>query len=344
MASKNIKGYAFEWFVRKILNYCGFTSVVPDNEIVFRNGRNVMVHGLGQPHNTDVLVDPPIQIPFFFPSRLIIECKCKNAELGIEHGRNVFGLREDINGFDVVTPDILHDRANYRRRKPATYNFDRYYYQVALASTSGFKLTTQEFAAVHRIPLLQFKSSLFSSVVGLIYELDNIQMNQFDKEKMLDAFAYSDDIAVQAKACASEVLEWSQTFSKECETIAQRMNIGILDNGSILFLFKPYSPDKDETRAFADGYSLHWSTNHNYWSLYENGVERYCFELPIELLRIWANNYNVDRREAALQLKEGYMKNITIYTKSEDAKISITALTLSSTFINYALREYEHQQ
>lgn len=341
MASKNIKGYAFEWFVRKVLNHCGFTSVIPDNKIVFKNGRNVMVHGLGQPHNTDVLVDPPIQIPFFFPSRLIIECKCKNVELGIEHGRNVFGLREDINSFDVVTPDLLRDRANYRRRNPATYSFDRYHYQVALASTSGFKVTTQEFAAVHRIPLLQFKSAIFSPVVNLIYRLDDIPINRQDKEKLLDAFANGENIALQAETCASEVLEWAQQFSEECDTIAQRMNIGILDNGSILFLFKPYYPDKDGTRVFADGYSLHWSTRHDYWSLYENGEEKYCFELPIELLRIWANNYNVDRREAALHLKEGYMKNITVYTKSEDGKVGINVLTLSSTFINNALQEYQ---
>ncbi len=341
MAPKNIKGYAFEWFVRKILNCCGFTSVIPDNKIVFKNGRNVMVHGLGQPHNTDVLVDPPIQIPFFFPSRLIIECKCKNVDLGIEHGRNVFGLREDINGFDIVTPDILRDRANYRRRNLAAHHFDRYYYQVALASTSGFKVTTQEFAAVHRIPLLQFKSTIFSSVVDLIYNLDGIHMSQQDKERILDAFTTEENISLQAEACAPELFEWAQRFSRECDTIAQRMNIGILDNGSILFLFKPYFPGEDEQRVFVDGYSLHWSDRHNYWSLYEDGKEKYCFELPNELLRIWANSYNVNRREAALHLKEGYMKKITVYTKSEAGTVGITNLTLSSTFINHALREYQ---
>lgn len=341
MPSKNIKGYALEWFVRRILNHCGFASVIPDNKIVFKNGRNVMVHGLGQPHNTDVLVDPPIQIPFFFPSRLIVECKCKNIELGIEHGRNVFGLREDINSFDIVTPDILRARANYRRKNLATYNFDRYYYQVALASTSGFKVTTQEFAAVHRIPLLQFKSKIFSSVVELIYSLDNMHINQCDKEKMLDAFATEASIVVQLENCASSVLQWAQSFSEKCDAIAEHMDIGILDNGSILFLFKPYIPDEDDERVFEDGYSLHWSTENNYWSLYERGKEKYCFELPSELLNIWKNSYNTDRRGAALSLKSDYMKRITVYSKDEDGKVGIKVLTLSSSFIENALREHQ---
>ena len=148
-----------------------------------------MIHGLGQAHNADVLVNPPIQIPFFFPSRLIIECKCKKKPLGIEHGRNVLGLREDINNFDIITPGILQARTHYQRATLATYDFDRYHYQVALASTSGFKLTTLEFAAVHRIPLLQFSSSLFRNVIDLIYKLDILFDNQPVPGPLLNFFA-----------------------------------------------------------------------------------------------------------------------------------------------------------
>lgn len=340
MASKNIKGYAFEWFVRRILHCGGFSSVIPDGEIVFKHGRNIMVHGLGQPHNTDVLVDPPIQLPFFFPSRLIIECKCEQHELGIAHVRNVFGLREDLNGFDVVTPDILRSRQNYRRMAPAAFPFDRYYYQAALASTSGFKLTTQEFAAVHRIPLLQFQSSIFTSAVRLIYSLDHLPMSQHDKRLLLDAFTCGESVLLQAQSCAPEILAWARQFSEECDAIARRMHIGLLENGSILFLFKPLVPDEDRRRAYTDGYSLHWSDAHQYWSLYEGGRETYCFELPSELLRIWASSYNAGKKEAALHLKNDYMKKITIYTRSEEGEAGITTLNLSSTFIHQALQEY----
>ena len=60
--SKNIKGYVFEWFVRRILNNCNFISVKPDNKVIYKKGCDTMIHGLGQPHNADALVSPPIQI------------------------------------------------------------------------------------------------------------------------------------------------------------------------------------------------------------------------------------------------------------------------------------------
>ena len=65
--SLRLKGIAFEWFVRNLLKSCGFNSVVPDDSIIYKDSRGIMIHGLGQPHNADVLMSPPFQIPFYFP-------------------------------------------------------------------------------------------------------------------------------------------------------------------------------------------------------------------------------------------------------------------------------------
>ncbi len=83
MPSKNLKGYAFEWFVRRILNDCGFPPVVPDGKMVFRNGRNVMVHGLGQPHNNVDQREAAVQLKKGCLKRIAIYTKDPAGSVGI---------------------------------------------------------------------------------------------------------------------------------------------------------------------------------------------------------------------------------------------------------------------
>lgn len=340
MPTKNIKGYAFEWFVRWVLNHCGFASVRPDNKIIYEKGRDVMIHGLGQPHNADVLVAPPVQIPLYFPSRLLIECKCKKESLGIEHGRNVLGLREDINSFYIVTPEILDKRRNYTRRGSALYSFDRYHYQVALASTSGFKRSTQEFAAVHKIPLIQFSSSIFTHIIQLIWKLDEITFSEYEATALKDIFASREDISIRTLDLSPDVKDWAYAMVEESRKIATYMRIGILDNGSILFLARPVTEDSRDNLHYSDGYTLYWSQESKYWILRERGTARYYFELPVELLDIWANRYTENMYESAINLKAEYLKSISVYTKNQYGKPIIEVLTLSPSFINDAVREY----
>ena len=67
------RGRVFERFIGQILLNSGFKTVVPDGQIIYQSSSGLMLHGLAQPHNTDVLVNPPFQIPFFFPSRFSLQ-------------------------------------------------------------------------------------------------------------------------------------------------------------------------------------------------------------------------------------------------------------------------------
>ena len=174
MRTTGIKGRAFECFVRELLIGCGFQSIPNDDLLIYRGTAGQMIHGLGQPHNADVLMSPPLQIPFYFPSRLLVECKCYDDELGLGFVRNVLGLRVDINNFEIVNRELLHNRRSNRSTKPRTFDFPRYVYQVALASLSGFKKTAVAFANTHRIPLISFaQSDIFSEIRLLINLLDD---------------------------------------------------------------------------------------------------------------------------------------------------------------------------
>lgn len=133
----------------------GFVEVKSDGLYIFDAGAGQMIQGLGEAHNADVLLEPPVQTPFYSLSRILIECKDYQKKVGLNTVRSILGLKEDINHFDIVDKKELIARRS-TRRKGLTYRFDRYDYQVAIAAMNGYTVPAQKFAATYRIPLLEF--------------------------------------------------------------------------------------------------------------------------------------------------------------------------------------------
>lgn len=163
-------GKAFELFVKRILLHVGFTEVPSDGLYIFDGAPGQMIQGLGEAHNADVLVEPPVQTPFYARTRLLVECKGRrHKKVGLNTLRSVLGLREDINHFDIV--DLKELKARRRQRRAVALPlFERYSYQVAVAAIDGYTAQAQKFAATYRIPLLQFDQlpfwALFCELVG----------------------------------------------------------------------------------------------------------------------------------------------------------------------------------
>ena len=154
-------GKAFEILVQQILLCVGFSQVPVDGMyIIDKPAVGLMIQGLAEAHNADVLLEPPVQTPFYSRTRLLIECKDHIRKVGLNTIRSALGLREDVNHFNIVDIKELIARRN-QKRNCLTYNFDRYTYQIAVASMSGFSIQGQNFAAAYRIPLIEFNKMPF---------------------------------------------------------------------------------------------------------------------------------------------------------------------------------------
>ena len=331
MSKTSLKGAAFEYFVRRVLLSCGFKPVASDGFFIYDFGPGQMIHGLGQPHNADVLVEPYIQIPFYNTTRLIVECKCYEEALGIEFVRNVLGLRTDVNSFDIVTPDILNARRNYRSSKSKVYDMERYNYQVGLASFNGFKNTAQALALTHKIPLISFASETFKQIKKAVFHLDNIQLNKDETDALMAFFHGRENVLYDYRIFSntSEIIKWYHDFIDEINMLLQHLNIGITNSGAILFLYKT---NNRPSRDMYDGYRLFWSQEHKYWFL-DVDENRYVFELPNLLLDEWARNAEESNKSiAALNLKEQAMSNIVLY-EMEFGRPKIKVLNISNQFI-----------
>ena len=122
-------GRAFEIFVKRILINVGFSEVNSDGLYIFDGTAGQMIQGLGEAHNADVLLEPPVQTPFYSRSRLLIECKDYTRKVGLNTVRSILGLREDINRFDIIDMNRLVAR-RCQNRHGIVYNHERYYCRI----------------------------------------------------------------------------------------------------------------------------------------------------------------------------------------------------------------------
>ncbi len=300
--ANTLKGKVFEYFLKQLLEGCGFTPVLSDGMIVYDGSAGQMIHGLGQAHNADVLMAPPMQTPFYYNTNLLVECKCYSEPLGLPFVRNVLGLREDINKFDIITPDILNARKNYHGKTPKLFPFNRYTYQVALASISGFTRPAIEFAQVHRIPLISFaEGELFAPLREAIDSIDSSNFSELDWTDILNG-NYND-------------IDEIEYFFDYTEDLKERVRIGLLENGTILFLCQYYN--NKEAYYSDNSFTLHWENRTNNWTLKNNDLE-YHFELPKEMMMEWemqTRNSENDfyRKMSALNLKEKYFPKVYLF-------------------------------
>lgn len=280
-------GKRFELFVRKILLSVGFSSVISDGTYIYNGPAGQMIQGLGQSHNADVLMMPPVQMPFYFPSRLLLECKNHISKINLDIVRSALGLREDINCFEVVDQNVLLTRRNPRRGMPSV-KFDRYYHQVGVAACSDFTVPAQEYALAHRIPLISFNKLPFWPSISPYFR-GGMFVHAPTTENVDDA-----------------------EFEGICDNIAERMAMAMLDDGQMLFLYNM----RDEVPRFeSDYYRLYWANNHAHWYL-DCSNQEYAFQLPNKIQEMWVTHAveNIEiKRQHALLYKEAYMSHMVVY-------------------------------
>ena len=282
-------GKAFELFVKRILINIGFSEVRSDGLYIFDGAPGQMIQGLGEAHNADVLLEPPVQTPFYSKTRLLIECKEYRTKIGLNVIRSALGLREDINHFNIVDVNELTERRQQNRRAVSPIH-DRYSYQVAVASLNGFSTQAQKFAAAYRIPLIEFNKLPFW-------------------HDFCNTIGY-DELRFNARRIIFDDINSETRLIDLADQIGQRMAVAITSSGQILFLYHT----TNERIRFDRKYSLHWSNPQSPWTL-RTGEETYLFQLPDGILKTWLNNSNdeLQMKQEAIHCKEEFLSNMVVY-------------------------------
>lgn len=278
------KGKAFEIFIKRLLMNVGFSGIESDGLYIFDGAPGQMIQGLGEAHNADVLLEPPVQTPFYVRTRLLIECKDYIRKVGLNTIRSVLGLREDINHFNIVDIDELTARRCQNRQGIFYYSYERFNYQVAVAALNGYTVPAQKFAATYRIPLLEFdKMPFWKKWDDLIENISN-------------SISYSYGAQEQIERLADE--------------IGRRLAIAITNSGQLLILYRV----EGENNEFADYYTLHWSDPYSLWEL-RTGSQVYVFQLPDKIMELWLENSTneLEMKREAIDCKAKFLSNMIVY-------------------------------
>lgn len=329
MKARMLRGALLEYMVRSLLRNCGFNSVAADNLYTFESKGLFFVNGKGAAHDADVLMDPPFQIPFSYPARVLFECKGYSKSVGLPTLRASLGLRYDINEFEIVTKESISRRRNDTRATYAVEPRTRHWYQVGVASFGRFTKPAVEFATNNKIQLLSMTSLLTRRTQAAFASIDDDYLKRtVDEDTQRAIYRFfkdrSDNSESPVHEAALEFLGTHDRFSRlmaEFRESSPRIHVGMLENGDLLFMRntddEAYSLTQLPSWAQIRGHIHYERQEPNLWflTLFAGGVDRqvhFSFFLPEGVLDRWAA-LGLDRA-AAIDLKQEFFSRIFIFT------------------------------
>ncbi|MCK4328461.1 hypothetical protein KAX02_01310 [candidate division WOR-3 bacterium] len=335
-----LKGYILEEVLAYLIRTTGYRLLVDPiqdpQDLGWDHGRFV-VKGRGGVHQVDVLGQLEWIPAFTFPLRLFVEAKFRNKKTGIGDVRNAIGVLLDINQNNSPTRE--------QRIFP-----QKYQYVYALFSTSGFSKPAMEMALAHQISLIDLSGDEYNDLRNVIdrsadgiireigtttdeegYELDRICISNRGKFVSGVRTIIRRELRTLPTGVEHQEYDTQHMIRSKLEPVintAKRHNelFVAMANGPYMLLIKANNP-----QAFVDYAKEHprhrviitWSRqidNGHTWKIVpaEDGhVYRLSFRLP-DLLSRWIFGVTDGVRERALQTKQNYFSNITIYHHTDD--------------------------
>lgn len=322
-----LKGYLLEEVLSKLLENCGYTLITKEVLKDSRNsytefvsqGNGMNIKGRGGTHQADVLGQFPISIPFNYPIRLFLEAKFKENKVGIDVVRSGIGILTDLNA-NYQTIDLSGDELLIQR----------YNYQYAIFSTSGFSENAIKLAIAYKITLIDLSGQEYAALLNAIEsvandvmylissrrislnELRNIIRLQLFNLDIEDNILESENLRIILNPLFSEVNKYGDLYLASIDS-------------PFSILLKPSSSEDlrtflEESRNSTFDVRITWNEdNQNLWeiSLNSNSNIRFTFYLP-ELLKeyIFENRRNQDIFTNALNAKRLFMGNIVFYVRN----------------------------
>lgn len=351
----HLKGAILEYSIRELLKNCGFTNSKADNLFTYENNGLFYINGKGSAHDADVIMNPPIQMPFAYPTQLIFECKAYKESVKLYQVRNVLGLREDINSFEIVTRETLNERRNNTRKHYAIDSRIRYTFQVGLASINDFTKPVVEYASNNKIPLISLKWLLGTDAINILNEINDGYLANIEEDKLKNLYKFLKDRNsnlnhekyILSKNFINEPNNEIASIIRLIDDAIKYSYVGLLETGDIVFLFAEDSDNvlneqNIETSNLAIFNSeIHWYNDKpNVWELKirkERQPDRFStfrFYVPDRIFNLW-NKFNLSK-EKAIDLKGEYFSKIFVFNQNMNPKVPFSIVYLDQYWLSKA--------
>ncbi len=357
MKAGNIKGALLEYIVRQLLKNCGFTYVKADNLFSFERGGLFFINGRGAAHDADIIMNPPIQMPFAYPTQLLFECKAYGTVANLPFVRNALGLRNDLNEFEIVTRDSLLKRQNNRR---ATYAIDtrtRYLYQVGVASVNEFSKPAIEYATNNKIPLLSLCWFLSANSIRDFNRIDQRLIDGFDAADIQNLYTFLKDrngnLHSQQYRRANDFLGDDNVIGDIvtfANTVLRFSYVGLLETGDMVFLFARTRTQENILNIqnnigafFTLKAEIHWfSERSNVWTLTvynPNNRDQFTdfdFYVPKRIFSHW-QSFSLDKT-VALDIKQDLFSKIFVFNQRNNPEAPFSIVNIDREWLERARR------
>lgn len=342
-----IKGALLEYIIRKLLKNCGFTNVRPNDPYSFERGGLFYVNGKGAAHDADVFMNPPIQMPFHYPTQLIFECKAYKDKASLTIVRNVLGLRNDINDFEVVDHSSLIARKNNSRASLAIETRNRFLFQIGVASINDFTKPAIEFSANNKIPLISLSWFFSQEQINNINRLNQQIIDSYNNQEIKNVYDYFKDrngiLTMSKYSAANQFLRSTNEISdilNFANLVIEYSYVGVLETGDIIFLFADSS---ENIFATNQGFrslkaEIHWRNQRpNLWELsvssHNNSDQsRFKFFLPNRLLDYWGK-FSLDK-SVALDIKQRYFSKIFVFNRKNNLEMPFSLVNIDREWLD----------
>lgn len=326
-----VRGYILEELLASLIQNTGYRLLVnPSQDVTAldRIGAGLVVKGRGGNHQVDVLGELHWIPAFTFPIRLFVEAKCLSHAVGIQYARNAVGVVNDLNQFLVLGSGVLP--------------MQRFSYQYALFSTSGFAKTTTSFAMAHQVSLIDLSTNDFAGLRNAVYQLVARVMDSSDDGENVGG-VFLTNLRTQMRVILGtwpegvpqpraneEIVEFlgGSTFRADLQAYKDGLLeflVGVATGPFLLVL------QAANVNAFLDYAShnpsheilLRWESNDQggrRWRVWPRGFEeseapyKLHFALP-EVLSRWIFGERNGIRQRAIDVKREFFPSITIYRR-----------------------------
>lgn len=355
MKAGNIKGALLEYIVRQLLKNCGFTNVRADNLFSFERGGLFFINGKGAAHDVDIIMNPPIQMPFAYPTQLLFECKAYGSIANLPFVRNSLGLRNDLNDFEIVTRDSLLKRQNNRRAAYAIDTRTRFLYQVGVASVNDFSKPAVEFASNNKIPLLSLSWFLDTNTIRDFNRIDQPLIDGFQEDDIQNLYDFLKDREGDLHSYKYQraynlltddnIIGHIVTFSN---TVLSYSYVGLLETGDMVFLFSGTTTEENILNSqnnFGTFSTLkaeiHWIADRpNVWTLTvynpRNSEQRtdFNFYVPKKIFSHW-KSFNLDKT-VAIDIKQEFFSKIFVFNQRNNPEAPFTIINIDREWLEEA--------
>lgn len=341
-----LKGALLEYIIRNLLLNCGFYNVKADDVYTYERGGLFYINGKGAAHDADIIMNPPFQMPFHYPTQLIFECKAYKKTAGLPVVRNVLGLRNDLNDFEIVNQDSLDARKNNRRSAFAIETRNRFLFQVGAASINDFTKPAIEFSANNKIPLISLSWFFPDDELLKINMLSQADIDNINEQHIKNLYAFfkdrNDNINSENYQGAKTILEGNNPLAEilnYADLVIKYSYVGVLETGEIIFLFANSPDNPFSTRRNFNSFTakiVWYGDNPNIWylNLGENENESFKFFLPNRLGDYW-RSFSQDKG-VALRIKGEFLSRIYVFNKTRNEDIPFSVVRINEDWLRRA--------